>query len=69
MRTVIAILEVDDDSAIEEDLGTLEYLEREMGWVSDSGIYLQNARILDDDDKYDTKAIELANKIFNEEDN
>jgi hypothetical protein len=65
MRTVIVMLEVDDDRAIAEDMGTIEYLEREMGWVADSGIYLQNARILDDDDKYDAKAIELADKIFN----
>ena len=69
MRTVIAILEVDDDMAVTEDLGTIEYLEREMGWVADSGIYLQNARILDDDDECDAKAIELADNIFNEEDN
>lgn len=69
MRTIIAILEVDDDRAITEDMGTIEYLEREMGWVADSGVYLQNARILDDDDEYDSKAIELADKIFNEEDN
>ena len=67
MRTVIAILRVDDDRAIAEDLGTIDYLEREMGWVEQSGIFLQNARILDDDDKYDAKAIELADKIFNEE--
>jgi hypothetical protein len=69
MRTIIAILEVDDDKAIAEDLGTIEYLEREMGWVGQSGIFLQNARILDDDDEYDAKAIKLADKIFNEEDN
>ena len=67
MRTVVAILEVDDDKAIAEDMGTIDYLEREMGWVADSGIYLQNARILDDDDEYDAKAIELANRIFEEE--
>ena len=67
MRRIVAILEVDDDRAIAEDIGTIEYLEREMGWVEESGIYLQNARILDDDDKYDAKAIELAHKIFNEE--
>ena len=66
MRTVIAILEIDDDRAIAEDLGTIEYLEREFGWLEQSGISLQNARILDDDDEYDTKAIELANKIFEE---
>ena len=66
MRTVIALLEVDDDRAIAEDLGTIDYLEREMGWVADSGIHLQNARILDEDDKYDANAIELASQIFNE---
>lgn len=66
MRTVIAIIEVDDDRAIAEDLGTIEYLEREFGWLEQSGVFLQNARILDDDDKYDAKAIELADQIFNE---
>lgn len=68
MRTVIAMIAVDDDRAVAEDLGTIEYLEREFGWLKQSGIFLQNARILDDDDKYDTKAIEMADKIFNEED-
>ena len=67
MRTVIAMLKVDDDRAIAEDLGTIDYLEREMGLVEQSGVFLQNARILDDDDKYDANAIELANKIFEEE--
>ena len=70
MRTVIAILEVDDDRAFTEiDDGPIPYLEREMGWLEQSGIFLQNARILDEDDEYDAKAIELADKIFNEEDN
>lgn len=67
MRNVIVMLEVDDDKAIAEDLGTIEYLERECGWLEQSGIFLQNARILDEDDKEDVNAIELANKIFNEE--
>ena len=67
MRTVIAILRVNDDKAIEEDIGTIEYLEREFGWLNESGIFLDEARILDDDDKYDIKAIYLADKIFNEE--
>lgn len=67
MRTVIALLEVNDDKAIAEDLGTIEYLEREIGRVADSEIYLQSARILDADDEYDAKAIEMTNKIFNEE--
>jgi hypothetical protein len=67
MRTVIAILRVNDDKAIEEDVGTIAYLEREFGWLNESGIFLDEARILDDDDEQDTKAIELANKIFEEE--
>lgn len=65
MRTIIAMIEVDDDKAIEEDLGTIDYTEREFGWLENSGIFLQHARILDDDDKYDSEAIVLANKIFN----
>lgn len=67
MRTVIAMLAIDDDKVIAEDLGTIEYLEREFGWLGESGVYLENARILDDDDECDAKAIESANKIFEEE--
>lgn len=66
MRKVIAILEVDDDRAITEDLGTIEYLEREFGWLGESGIFLKEARILDDDDEYDIKAIKLSEQIFEE---
>ena len=66
MRKIIAMLEVDDDKAIAEDLGTIDYLQREFGWLADSGIFLSDARILDDDDKYDAEAIELADTIFNE---
>ena len=65
MRTVVAILEVDDDKAIAEDLGTIGFLEKVCSYCS--VINLQNARILDDVDEYDAKAIELANKIFEEE--
>ena len=65
MRTVIALLEIDDDKAIEEDLGTIEFLEKVCSYCS--VINLQEARILDDDDEYDAKAIELANQIFEEE--
>ena len=64
MRKIIAIIEVDDDKAIEEDLGTIDYLEREFGWLNESGIFLEDARILDEDDKYDSEAIALSNKIF-----
>ena len=64
MRNVIVMLEVDDDKASEENMGTLDYVEREFGWLEQSGIRLHTARILDDDDKSDIDAIELANKIF-----
>lgn len=64
MRKVIVMLEVDDDRADNEGLGTIDYVERECGWLEESGITLCNAQILDDDDEYDTKSIELANRIF-----
>lgn len=67
MRTIIAMLEIDDDKAIQEGLGTIDYVEREFGWLSESGIFLNDARILDDDDEYDAEAIRLADKIFNGE--
>ena len=68
-RTVVAILEVDDNRAIKEYMGTIDYLETKFGWLEDSGIYLNNARILDDDDEYDTKAIQAMNIIFEEKEN
>ena len=61
------MLEIDDSKAINEDLGTIDYIEREFGWLYASGIHLTDARILDNDDEFDAKAIELANKIFGEE--
>ena len=67
MRKVIVMLEVDDDKAIAEDLGTIEYIEREFGWLGESGIFLKEARILDDDDECDVKAIKLSDQIFEEE--
>ena len=68
-RRILAELFVEDDKAIEEDLGTIEYVEREAGWMSDSGISIGQMRILDDDDPEGTKASDLADKIFNSEEN
>ena len=68
-RRVLAELFVDDDKAIEEDLGTIDYVERESGWMSESGILVGQMRILDDDDPEDAKASDLADKIFNSEEN
>ena len=67
MRKVIAMLFVDDDKAIADGLGTLDYLEKEFGWLEQSGVFMQSARILDADDKDDANAIEMTNKIFEEE--
>lgn len=68
-RRILAELFVEDDKAIEEDLGIIEYVEREAGWMSDSGISVGQMRILDDDDPEDAKASDLADKIFNSEEN
>lgn len=68
-RRIFAELFVEDDKAIEEDLGTIDYVEREAGWMSESGISVGQMRILDDDAPEDAKAIDLADKIFNSEEN
>lgn len=68
-RRILAELFVEDDRAIEEDLGTIDYVERETGLMSDSGIRVGDMRILDDDDPEDAKASDLADKIFNSEEN
>ena len=68
-RRILAELFVEDDKAIEEDLGTTDYVEREVGWMSESGISVGQMRILDDDDPEDAKASDLADKIFNSEEN
>lgn len=68
-RRILAELFVEDDRAIEEDLGTIDYVEREAGWMSESGIRIGDVRILDDDDPEDAKASDLADKIFNSEEN
>lgn len=66
-RKILVLLDVNDEKAIAEDLGTIEYIEREFGWLHDSGISLEYARILDDDDAGDKNAIDLLNKIIEED--
>lgn len=68
-RRILAELFVEDDKAIKEDLGTIDYVKREAGWMSDSGIRVGNMRILDDDDPENAKASDLADRIFNSEEN
>ena len=66
-RTIIAIIEVDDDRAIEKDEGTLDYINREFLKLQQSGISLEDARILDDDDPCGQNALNLVDMIFSEE--
>ena len=64
MRKLILLVDVDESFAIEEDMGTIDYLEREFGWLNDSGIYLDQARIIDEDDIEDKELVKLVDKIF-----
>ena len=64
MRKLILLVDVDDTFAIEEDIGTIDYLEQEFGWLNDSGIYLDQARIVDEDDAEDNELVKLVDKIF-----
>ncbi|MCM1488873.1 MAG: hypothetical protein NC203_10960 [Firmicutes bacterium] len=50
-RQIIALLEVDDDTAFEEHGdGPISYLEKEMGWLEQSQIFLKDAFITDEDE-------------------
>ena len=49
-RRIIAVLSVDDDKAFWEiDDGPIPYLERELGWLEQSLIFLKDAYIADED--------------------
>lgn len=41
----------DDERAFEDNIGPIDYLEREFGWMEESGLTLNNALIADDDDE------------------
>ena len=64
MRKLILLVEVDENFPINEDMGTIDYLEQEFDWLNDSGIYLDQARIVDEDDTEDKELMELIDKIF-----
>ncbi len=50
-RTIVAIIEVDDDTAFEKiDDGPVTYLEKEFGCLKQSGIFLKDCFIADDDE-------------------
>lgn len=64
MRKLLLLVDIDEDFPINEDMGTIDYLEQEFGWLNDSGIYLNQARIVDEDDTEDKELVELVDKIF-----
>ena len=69
-RRILAELFVEDDRAIEMDKGTIDYAKDVIDYqCQECGILTGDMRILDDDDPEDAKASDLADKIFNSEEN
>ena len=69
-RRILAELFVEDDKAIEMDKGTIDYAKDVIDYqCQECGISTGEMRILDEDDPEDAKASDLADKIFNSEEN
>ena len=69
-RRVLAELFVEDDRAIKMDKGTIDYAKDIIDYqCQECGISTGDMRILDNDDPEDAKASDLADKIFNSEEN
>ena len=69
-RRILAELFVEDDRAIKMDKGTIDYAKDIIDYqCQECGISTGDMRILDDDDPEDAKASDLADKIFNSEEN
>ena len=69
-RRILAELFVEDDRAIEMDKGTIDYAKDIIDYqCQECGISTGDMRILDEDDPGDAKASDLADKIFNSEEN
>ena len=69
-RRILAELFVEDDRAIEMHKGTIDYAKDVIDYqCQECGISTGDMRILDDDDPEDAKASDLADKIFNSEEN
>ena len=67
---ISAELFVEDDRAIERNKGTTDYAKDVIDYqCQECGISTGDMRILDDDDPEDAKASDLADKIFNSEEN
>ena len=69
-RRILAELFVEDDRAIEMDKGTIDYTKDVIDYqCQECGISTGEMRILDEDDPGDAKASDLADNIFNSEEN
>lgn len=67
-RRILAELFVEDEKAVEMDKETISYAKDVIDYqCQECGISTGNMRILDDDDPEDAKASDLADKIFNSE--
>lgn len=64
MRYILALIEVDESMAAEQDMDMMDYFCSEMGWVGQSGISVTDARILDDDVQSEKECLEMANDIL-----
>lgn len=64
MRYILALIEVDESMAAEQDMDTMDYFCSEMGWVGQSGISVTDARILDDDIQNENECLKIANDIL-----
>ncbi len=64
MRYILALIEVDESMAAEQDMDTMDYFCSEMGWVGQSGISVTDARILDDDIQNENECLKMANDIL-----
>ena len=64
MRKICAIINIDEEELLKKGIGTIDYLKREFGWLKASGIFLEGARIIDEDDKEDTPLIKTLNEFF-----
>lgn len=64
-RKVVCVIEVDDETAQELGFGTLDYLEKLLEPVGH--IEMTEARVLDNGDPQDAKALKHVESIFREE--
>lgn len=64
MRKIIALIEIDENLADQDGMGALDYLEQEFCWMYESGIFLDSATIVDDDDEFDKEKVDFVRKFL-----